>query len=81
MVQSLRWNSDTNLLGAIADGKFTVWYYPNAVYVDKDLLSKTVAHREARYVNSWVCMLLKPDEQMWPTRRFVFFYHDISQLY
>lgn len=47
MIQSLSWNNETNMLAALADGKFTVWYYPNAVYVDKDLLSKTTVERDA----------------------------------
>jgi hypothetical protein len=28
-----------------------VWYYPNAVYVDAELLPKTVAEKETRYKN------------------------------
>ena len=49
---SLSWNDNTNMLAALADGKFTVWYYPSAVYVDRDLLPKTVFEKEARWVNS-----------------------------
>lgn len=47
MIMSLAWNDATNMLAALADGKFTVWYYPSAVYVDKDLLPKTVFEKEA----------------------------------
>jgi intraflagellar transport protein 80 len=36
------------MLAALADGKFTVWYYPSAVYVDRDLLPRTVFEKEAR---------------------------------
>eukprot|EP00057_Strongylocentrotus_purpuratus_P035142 XP_797867.3 PREDICTED: intraflagellar transport protein 80 homolog [Strongylocentrotus purpuratus] len=38
MVTSFAWNDTTNVLVALQDGKFTMWYYPNAVYVDKDQL-------------------------------------------
>ena len=50
MVQSLAWNDETNMLAALTDGKFVVWYYPNAVYVDRDLLAKTKSTRDARFV-------------------------------
>jgi len=26
------------MLAAVGDGKLYVWYYPNVVYVDKDLM-------------------------------------------
>ncbi|WAR28818.1 IFT80-like protein [Mya arenaria] len=47
MIMSLCWNDNTNMLAALADGKFTVWYYPSAVYVDRDLMPKTVFEKEA----------------------------------
>ncbi|XP_052215553.1 intraflagellar transport protein 80 homolog isoform X1 [Dreissena polymorpha] len=47
MIMSLAWNDNTNMLAALADGKFTVWYYPSAVYVDRDLLPRTVFEKEA----------------------------------
>ncbi|XP_014740018.1 PREDICTED: intraflagellar transport protein 80 homolog [Sturnus vulgaris] len=47
MVQSLAWNDTSNILCGIQDSKFTVWYYPNTVYVDKDLLSKTLYEKDA----------------------------------
>ncbi|KAK3095326.1 hypothetical protein FSP39_013242, partial [Pinctada imbricata] len=47
MIQSLQWNDSANMLAALADGKFTVWYYPNSVYVDRDLGAKTVFSKEA----------------------------------
>lgn len=48
MIQSLCWNDSANMLAALADGKFTVWYYPNTIYVDRDLASRTVFEKEAR---------------------------------
>ena len=28
------------MLACIADGKLMTWFYPNAIYVDKDLMTK-----------------------------------------
>lgn len=42
MVLSAVSHDSCNMIAALADGKFTVWYYPNAVFVDKDLLSAVV---------------------------------------
>ncbi|NXU94950.1 IFT80 protein, partial [Xiphorhynchus elegans] len=47
MVQSLAWNDTANILCGIQDSRFTVWYYPNTVYVDKDLLPKTLYEKDA----------------------------------
>ncbi len=38
MVDTFSWNESSDTLAAIADGKLYVWYYPNVVYVDKDLM-------------------------------------------
>jgi intraflagellar transport protein 80 len=48
MIQSLCWNSDTNMLAAVQDTNLIVWYYPNVLYVDKRLVKKTVIHKDAR---------------------------------
>ncbi|NWH45804.1 IFT80 protein, partial [Fregata magnificens] len=47
MVQTLAWNDTSNMLCGIQDTRFTVWYYPNTVYVDKDLLPKTLYEKDA----------------------------------
>ncbi|GLG95764.1 F-box-like/WD repeat-containing protein ebi [Gryllus bimaculatus] len=47
MIQSLCWNSDTNMLAAVQDMNLTVWYYPNVLYVDKRLLKKTLLIKDA----------------------------------
>ncbi|NWV07561.1 IFT80 protein, partial [Ptilonorhynchus violaceus] len=47
MVQTLAWNDTSNILCGIQDSRFTVWYYPNTVYVDKDLLPKTLYEKDA----------------------------------
>lgn len=44
MVDSFQWNDNNDMLTCLADGKLITWYYPNAIYVDKDLMDK------ARYI-------------------------------
>ena len=41
MVDSVRWNDTTDMLAAMIDQRLVVWYYPNVVYVDKDLTAVT----------------------------------------
>lgn len=38
MVDSIKWNDQTEMLVAISEGKFIVWYYPSLVHIDRDLL-------------------------------------------
>lgn len=35
------------MLACIADGKLLTWFYPNAVYVDRDLMTKAMAVKDA----------------------------------
>mmetsp|Transcript_45447 Transcript_45447/g.72922 ORF Transcript_45447/g.72922 Transcript_45447/m.72922 type:complete len:761 (-) Transcript_45447:178-2460(-) len=41
MVDSVQWNDTTDMLAAMIDQRLVVWYYPNVVYVDRDLLPVT----------------------------------------
>ncbi|KAK3271476.1 Intraflagellar transport protein 80 [Cymbomonas tetramitiformis] len=41
MVDSAVWNDTSDMLATMIDQKLVVWYYPNAVYVDKDLVPLT----------------------------------------
>uniref|UniRef100_A0A7S1KX12 Guanine nucleotide-binding protein subunit beta-like protein n=1 Tax=Neobodo designis TaxID=312471 RepID=A0A7S1KX12_NEODS len=41
MVSSAAWNDSTETLTAIADCRLVTWYYPSAVFVDRDLLVHT----------------------------------------
>mmetsp|Transcript_39397 Transcript_39397/g.47784 ORF Transcript_39397/g.47784 Transcript_39397/m.47784 type:complete len:763 (-) Transcript_39397:804-3092(-) len=41
MVDSAVWNDTSDILATMIDQKLVVWYYPNAVYVDKDLVPLT----------------------------------------
>ncbi|KAG2462052.1 IFT80 protein, partial [Polypterus senegalus] len=47
MVHTMAWNDSTSMLCGIQDTQFTVWYYPSVVYVDKDLLFKTLYAKDA----------------------------------
>ena len=48
MVHTLAWSDTCNILCGLQDTRFTVWYYPNTVYVDRDILPKTLYERDAR---------------------------------
>ena len=37
-VDSMIWNDKSDMLTAIADCRLLTWYYPNVVYVDRELL-------------------------------------------
>jgi intraflagellar transport protein 80 len=49
MTESSLWNDNTELLAAITDGKFVVWYYPNVVFIDDDLIPLTKFEKDGRY--------------------------------
>ena len=46
-VDSVRWCDTSEMLCAVADGRFLVWHYPNVVFVDRDLLPHTLEARDA----------------------------------
>jgi intraflagellar transport protein 80 len=41
MSDSFLWNEKIDILSAVSDGRLNTWYYPNAIYVDKDLMEMT----------------------------------------
>ncbi|KAK7820931.1 hypothetical protein U0070_025989 [Myodes glareolus] len=47
MVHTLAWCDTCNILCGLQDTRFTVWYYPNTIYVDRDILPKTLYERDA----------------------------------
>ena len=47
---TLMWHDTTNMLSALQDGRFTVWYYPRAVYIDMELLPQSKVFKDAGYV-------------------------------
>lgn len=48
MVETFSWNADTDLLVAMMDYKFVVWYYPNVVFVDEDIAPLTRFEKDGR---------------------------------
>lgn len=38
MCDSFLWNDSSDILSCISDGRLITWYYPSAIYVDKDLM-------------------------------------------
>ena len=48
MVTSICWNSSANMLAAMQDGKFVLWYHPAVVYTDRDLLPQTLLRKERK---------------------------------
>lgn len=47
MCDSAVWNTDTDMLAALMDSKLVVWYYPNVVFVDRDLVTQTKFAKDA----------------------------------
>lgn len=45
------------MLACISDGKLLTWFYPNAIYVDKDLMIKAMAVKDASDVGKLAQML------------------------
>ena len=41
VVDSFCWNDSNDMLSAIADSKHVTWFYPNAIYVDRELMAKS----------------------------------------
>jgi len=46
MVDTFMWHNKTDMLSAVMDGKLCVWYYPNVVYIDPDLITATKSLRD-----------------------------------
>uniref|UniRef100_A0A183VCK9 Intraflagellar transport protein 80 n=1 Tax=Toxocara canis TaxID=6265 RepID=A0A183VCK9_TOXCA len=46
MVTNIRFNDQTNMLAGLEDNRLVIWGYPSVVFVDKDLLQKTIIERE-----------------------------------
>jgi len=47
MVDTMRWNENNNSLAAVADGLLLIWYYPEVIYMDRELLSSTISKQPA----------------------------------
>ena len=57
MVDSFCWNDENDMLSAIQDSKHVTWFYPNAIYVDKDLMTKAMQTKECLDVGKLANML------------------------
>ena len=57
MVDSFQWNDKTDMLSAIADAKHVTWFYPNAIYVDRDLMKKAQQIKECADVGKLASMV------------------------
>ena len=57
MVDSFCWNDENDMLSAIADSKHVTWFYPNSIYVDKDLMKKAMQTRDCNDVGKLATML------------------------
>ena len=47
MVDSFQWNDNNDMLTALSDGKLKTWFYPNSIYVDRDLMNKAMSEKDA----------------------------------
>lgn len=50
MCDSFLWNESNDMLAAVADEKYYTWIYPNAIYLDKDLLDGSRYEKDASEV-------------------------------
>lgn len=41
MVCTMAWNKTSNMLAAVSDSRLQIWYFPQVVFVDRDLLEMT----------------------------------------
>lgn len=48
MIDTFAWNDEIDMIAAMSDGKFVVWYYPNAVFVDEDVAAMTKFEKDGR---------------------------------
>ena len=70
MCDSFAWNDSNDMLCAIADEKFYSWVYPNAVYLEKEILDGCKYEKDASDIGSnsqilnftgSICNILKSD--------------------
>ena len=51
MVTSVYWNDQYNILAGTQDSHLVVWYYPDIVFSDKDLLQYTCVDKQNRFIS------------------------------
>ena len=47
MVDSFQWNDNNDMLTALTDGQLKTWFYPNTIYVDRELMNKAMSIKSA----------------------------------
>ncbi|KAJ3086032.1 Intraflagellar transport protein 80 [Quaeritorhiza haematococci] len=57
MVDTFAWNAESDLIAAMVDGKFVVWYYPYAVFVDEDIAPLTRFDRDGNNISPLPALL------------------------
>ena len=53
MVDSFSWNDNNDMLCCLSDNKLNTWFYPNAIYVDKDLMDQSKSSQEASNIGKF----------------------------
>ncbi|KAJ3187615.1 Intraflagellar transport protein 80, partial [Entophlyctis luteolus] len=70
MVDTFSWNDEADMIAAVVDWKFMVWYYPNVVFIDADIEQLTrfekdgsIFGKNAQFVsfNGMQCTLRRAD--------------------
>lgn len=46
MIDTFAWNDEIDMIAAMADGKFVVWYYPYSIFIDQDVAPLTKFERD-----------------------------------
>ena len=49
------WNDHADIVVAIVDENLVIWYYPQAIFIDTELL-KLLQFKKERYVNPSSCV-------------------------
>lgn len=70
MCDTFSWNESNDMLSAVADEKYYTWIYPNAIYIDKELLDGSKYEKDATEIgrncqiisfSGSLCNILKSD--------------------
>lgn len=51
MCDSFIWHDKYDILAALSDGRLYVWFYPNAIYVDKELMDQCKETKVKKFKN------------------------------
>jgi len=51
MVRHIKWNCSNPYLSALTESELVVWFYPQIVALDSQLLPNTIIEKDLRYEN------------------------------